>query len=77
MARRAFTLTIINHIHSFCPEALHILIARRALLEEIAILVKMGIISWACDKLDSISSQGSFTPVGNPLEGQFAVVALD
>lgn len=77
MTGRAFTLTIVNYKHSVCPEALHILNPRCTLFKEIAILIKMRIISGARNKLHSISSQGSFTPVGYPLEGQLAIGALD
>lgn len=74
---RAFTLTIVNNVLSvISPEALYVVNATGFTLEEIAEFVNVVIISRFSDKPDSVSSQGSLAPVGEPLEGQLAVGTL-
>jgi hypothetical protein len=74
---RAFTLTLINDVLSvISPEALHIVNACSLGLEEVAEFVNVVIISRLSDELNSVSSQGSFAPVREPLEGQLAVRSL-
>lgn len=77
VTRRAFTLTIVNDVLSvISPEALDIASAHSISLEKIAVLVNVVVISRLGDELNSVSSQGSFAPVRDPLEGQLAVGSL-
>ncbi|CAG1990366.1 unnamed protein product [Fusarium graminearum] len=77
MTGGAFAFTLVNYIFPvICPETLHIVNTGRIRFEEITKFVNMVIVSRLGDELHSVSSQGIFTPVGEPLESQLAVGAL-
>lgn len=77
MAGGAFAFTLVNDILAIvCPETLHVVNTGGIRFEEITEFVDVVIVSRLGDELHPVSSQGIFTPVGEPLESQLAVGAL-